>query len=324
MILQKGDKVCGYEIIEPLGSGGLNYGYKAFSADGKFVTIKIPSPELIGDVATYERFRREYKIGEELSHPAVPHAISFNETPEGPCIVFEYVEGTSLREYLCKNESLALDETLTICRQIVEAISYLHAHSVIHRDLKPENIIVSSDNKIHIVDFGIALLKGARRVTWTMLTDAIGTPDYMAPEQIQGKRGDARTDIYAMGIILYEMLAGTVPFHGDNALAIMHQHLTADPAPPTKINSSIPPVLENIILKCIRRNPVERYQSADALLYDLEHYKELDIKQMVLGPERTARGMVTNRQIWIVGISVAAGFLLLAGIVVIIALLTKH
>ncbi|HXY74255.1 MAG TPA: serine/threonine-protein kinase [Dehalococcoidales bacterium] len=324
MILKKGDRVCGCDIIEPLGRGGLSNSYKASTADGKLVTLKIPSPELIGDVATYERFRREFKIGEELSHPAIPHAFSFNETPEGPCIILEYVDGTSLREYLNQKQGLTLAEVLSISRQLTQAIFYLHTHGVIHRDLKPENILISTENKIYIVDFGIALLQGARRVTWTGLSESMGTPDYMAPEQIQGKRGDTRTDIYAMGVILYEMLTGTVPFHGDNAMSIMHQHLTADPAPPTKINAAVPPTLEKIVLKCIRRNPGERYQSASALLNDLEHYEELDTTKFALGREQKARGIVTNRQIWTVGISVAAGFLLLVVIILIISFLTKH
>ncbi|HXX59594.1 MAG TPA: serine/threonine-protein kinase, partial [Dehalococcoidales bacterium] len=322
-MIKKGDKICGYEIVEALGRGGLNHGFRAVSSDGKPVTIKIPAQELIGDMATYERFRREFTIGQELSHPAIPHAISFNETPEGPCIVLDYVDGVSLREYLQKNGSLTLDDALAIGRQLAEAVSYLHLHGVMHRDLKPENIIISNDKKIHIVDFGIALLQGARRVTWTVLSDSMGTPDYMAPEQIQGKRGDPRTDIYALGIILYEMLTGTVPFQGDNAMSVMHQHLTGEPVPPIRINNSIPPVMEKIILKCIRRDPRERYQSAAALLYDLEHFRDLDVAQFNLGPERKAGGAVTDRQIWTIGIAVAVGFVVLVGIIVIIALIMK-
>ncbi|HJX35495.1 MAG TPA: serine/threonine-protein kinase, partial [Dehalococcoidales bacterium] len=215
-MLDEGAVVCGYEIMEPIGSGGLSQNYKARSPDGTFVTLKFPSTELVGDPATYERFLRELKIGQKLSHPAIPRALSINENKTGPCLALEYIEGKSLRKLLLDGAPLSLEQSLDFISQLAEVVSYLHSHGVYHRDLKPENIIVDSHGKIHIVDFGIALLQGARRVTWQNLSDALGTPDYMAPEQIQGKRGDTRTDLYALGIILYEMQTGSVPFHGDN------------------------------------------------------------------------------------------------------------
>ena len=145
--------------------------------------------------------------------------------------------------------------------------------------MKPENIIIGPDGRLHIIDFGSSLLEGSRRVTWRFGSDTFGTPDYMAPEQIQGKRGDVRTDVYALGIILYELLTGTVPFHGDNALSVMNQHLTAIPISPRKLQSSIPPKIEAIIFKSIRRNPDERYQSASELLNDLKHFADIDLSQ---------------------------------------------
>jgi len=163
-------------------------------------------------------------------------------------------------------------------------------------------------------------MQGARRVTWQNLSDALGTPDYMAPEQIQGKRGDARTDLYALGIILYEMQTGAVPFHGDNALAVMHQHLTATPPLPRQSNPAIPPNLEAIIMKAVRKNPKERYQSAEAFLADLKNYQQLDISQFPRGPEQ-AGGLVTNRQIWILGGAIAFGFVAIIALIIIIALL---
>jgi len=319
-MLDEGAVVCGYEIMEPIGSGGLSQNYKARSPDGTFVTLKFPSTELVGDPATYERFLRELKIGEKLSHPAIPRALSINENKTGPCLALEYIEGKSLRKLLLDGAPLSLEQSLDFISQLAEVVSYLHSHGVYHRDLKPENIIVDSHGKIHIVDFGIALLQGARRVTWQNLSDALGTPDYMAPEQIQGKRGDTRTDLYALGIILYEMQTGSVPFHGDNALAVMHQHLTATPPLPRQSNPEIPPNLEAIIMKAVRKNPKERYQSAGAFLADIKNYQEQDVSQFPHGPEQVG-GMVTNRQIWILAGSIAFGFVAIVALIIIIAFL---
>jgi len=151
--------------------------------------------------------------------------------------------------------SFSLEEALWITRKLASALTYLHKYGVYHRDLKPENVILDSTGRVHIIDFGIALLEGARRVTWRNLSDVLGTPDYISPEQIQGKRGDARSDLYALGNMFYEMLTGAVPYSGDNAMAIMNQHLKAAPALPSKSNPAIPPNIEAIIMKSIRKRP---------------------------------------------------------------------
>ncbi len=318
---EKGAVVCGYAIIEGIGSGGLSQDYKARGANGSFVTLKFPSPELVGDPATYERFRREFKIGQTLSHPAVPRAFLMSETPTGPCLVMEFIEGKSLRTILGDRIRLPLQEALDIISQLAEVLAYLHSHGVYHRDLKPENVLIDSDGKVHIIDFGIALLQRARRVTWRNLSDVLGTPDYMSPEQIQGKRGDARTDLYALGIMFYELLTGTVPFQGDNSMAVMHQHLTVTP-PLLPPELAVPAAIEAIIMKAIRKNPKERYQSAEAFLADLTHYKELDMSQFPRGEEKVT-GVVTNRQIWIMSGLIALGFLVVIGLIIVFAMMKK-
>ncbi len=324
MNFKSGDIVSGYNIIKPLGKGGFSQIYKASAPDGKLVILKFPDPSLIGDIATYERYRREFAIGQKLDHPAIPKAINRVESPEGEFLVLEYVEGNSLRAYIGDKAPLLLSEALSIAEQLAEVLDYLHAHRVFHRDLKPENIIIGPDGKIHIVDFGSALLEGTRRVTWRFGGDAFGTPDYMAPEQIQGKRGDARTDVYALGIIMYEMLTGTVPFSGDNALAVMNQHLTANPVPPRKLEQSIPLGIEAIILKSIRRNPDERYQSAGELKNDLKIFENLDLSQFPMEPEPAVGEMLTERQIWVRSILVFIAFLVIAALIVLIVYLIKH
>jgi len=322
-MFEKGSQVYGYEILESIGSGGLCEIYKARSADGSFVTLKFPSLAMVGDPATYERFLRESKIGKQLVHPAIPHAISIFENCEAPCLVLEYIEGKSLRTILQEQSPLSMEKSLDILTQLSEALTYIHSNGVCHRDLKPENVIIDSRGKVHIIDFNLALLQGARRVTWRNLSDVMGTPDYISPEQIQGKRGDARSDLYALGIISYEMFTGTVPFQGDNPTIIMNQHLTANPPLPHLSNPGIPPHIEDIIMKSIRKNPKERYQSAQAFLNDLKNYQDLDVSQFPRKQEKVA-GVITNRQIWILSGLIALGFIVIIGIIILIVLITHH
>jgi serine/threonine-protein kinase len=313
-----GEKIGKYEILERLGQGGLSQIYKARTADDGLVTLKFPSPALLGDPSTYERFKREFSIGQKLMHPAFPRAIAFEDSSDGPFLVLQYVEGNALRTYLNADQPLPMDQGLSIAFQLSEALDYIHKNGIYHRDLKPENIIVDSSGKIHILDFGMALLEGARRVTWDSLSDAFGTADYMSPEQIQGKRGDARTDIYSLGIILYAMLTGRVPFSGDNPLAVMSQHMTATPPAPRKINPDIPANLEAIVLKSIRRDPGERYQTAEDLSNDLQHLDSLDLSQFQFAPQRRSRTVITDRQIWTLTATIALAFLAIAALIVVI------
>lgn len=322
-MFEKGAQVYGYEIIESIGSGGLCEIYKARSSDGSFVTLKFPSLAMVGDPATYERFLRESKIGKQLVHPSIPHAISIFENCEAPCLVLEYIEGKSLRTILQEQAPLPLEKSLDIITQLLEALTYIHNNGVYHRDLKPENVIIDPRGKVHIIDFNLALLQGARRVTWRNLSDVMGTPDYISPEQIQGKRGDARSDLYALGIISYEMFTGVVPFQGDNPAIIMNQHLTANPPLPHLSKPGIPPHIEDIVMKSIRKNPKERYQSAQAFLDDLKNYQDLDVSQFPRKQEKVA-GVITNRQIWILSGLIALGFIVIIGIIILIALITHH
>jgi serine/threonine protein kinase len=318
-MLSIGQHIDAYEITGVLGSGPFSQTYKAQTTAGKVVSLKFPAPALIGEPGTYERFRREYAIGQELDHPAIPRAVAFTDSPEGPFIAFEYVEGSSLREMLNAQKSLPLAQALDIARQVAGALAFCHARGVFHRDLKPENVIVGPAGDVHIMDFGIALMEQARRITWQAFSQAMGTPDYMAPEQIQGKRGDARTDIYALGMILYEMTTGHLPFSGDNALAILSQHLRAAPVPPLRYNPALPPGVGAIILKAIRRNPGERYETAEHMAQDLSDYEELDLSRFPAGREAPVRAVLSERQILLAGLGIAVGFLVLVALIVLIA-----
>jgi serine/threonine protein kinase len=269
-----------YEIVEILGQGGMGEAYKALDhSTGALVVVKIPYASMIGDPSTYSRYQRELDIGKRLDHSGIQRFVADGrlDGSVAPYVVFEFIDGENLRNYLARKAPLDIATAVDLAAQLAEVLQYVHDHGVVHRDLKPENLLITHDGKLKLVDFGIALLRGARRLTFSHLSSEVGTPDYMAPEQVQGERGDARTDIYALGVILYEMLTGEVPFHGDNPLAVMSQRVTS-PAPLLRsVRSGVPPGLEAVVFRALRRDPDERYASMAALLHDLQHLDQVTI-----------------------------------------------
>src|SRR5437764_9220314 len=271
MRLKAGDRVDRFEILEPLGEGAYAETYKARDTQsGALVLLKSPNPLLFADPAIHQRFMRESEIARHLNHPGVQRSVDLGENRSDPYLALEYIEGDTLRRWLRRHKTpLSIPQAVQWGTELAEALAYLHQHSIVHRDLKPENVIVTGDGHLKIIDFGTALLRGARRLTWRHLTEALGTPDYMSPEQIQGERGDPRSDIYSWGIMMYEFLTGRVPFEGDNWLAVMAGHLQRHPKPIREIRPEVPPELEAIVLTAMRRYPENRYQSTDELLADL-------------------------------------------------------
>src|SRR6266571_5299040 len=271
MRLKAGDRVDRFEIVEPLGEGAYAETYKARDTrSGQLVLIKSPNPLLFADPGIHQRFMREAEIARHLNHPGVQRSVDLGENRSEPYLALEYIEGESLRRWLRSHKGpLPIAQAVAWGRELAEALAYLHQHKIVHRDLKPENVIVTNDGHLKIIDFGTALLAGARRLTWRHLTEALGTPDYMSPEQIQGERGDPRSDIYSWGIMMYEFLAGRVPFEGDNWLAVMAGHLQRDPRRIRELRSELPEDLETVVLTAMRRYPENRYQSAAELLADL-------------------------------------------------------
>jgi serine/threonine-protein kinase len=283
MKLQEGEQIGAYRVIRELGHGGMSQVYQAHDTKhDRDVVLKFPNDELMGDPANYERFRREVKIGNILTHPNIQKLYELAGGTEAPYLVMEYVPGGTLRDEFSKKRSFRpeLEKSETMARslgkQIGNALAYTHANGVFHRDLKPENIILTPDGLAKVMDFGIAYVEGSRRVTWGALSSQVGTPDYMAPEQIKGQRGNERTDVYALGMIMYECVAGRLPYQGDNALAVMNQHVTVSPPPIHTFCKQVDPALEEVILKAIRRKPEARWASAQALVQALINLETID------------------------------------------------
>ena len=251
--------------------------YKATdSRNGTQVAIKIPHPEVESEPVFFERFQREQDIGTKLDHPAVMKVFDIADRSQ-IYMVMEWVDGKLLRYILKEQKKLTPERATRIIIGICNALEYIHGHGVVHRDLKPENIMIGPDDSVKLIDFGIAGQEGARRLTFAKLSNLMGTPDYISPEQVKGKRGDGRSDIYAAGVMLYEMLTGEVPFKGPNPFAIMNDRLLNYPEPPRVLNPAITPQMQEIIYRAIEREPSNRYAHARDFAKDLEHQDEVGV-----------------------------------------------
>jgi len=193
----------------------------------------------------------------------------------------EWVEGRLLRQVLNQQRKLSAERAVELTLAICDALDYIHRNGVVHRDLKPENIMVDGQDRIKLIDFGIAAKAGSRRITFAKLSDTMGTPDYISPEQVKGKRGDARSDLYALGVMLYEMLTGTAPFRGPNAFAIMNDRLVNHPVPPREIDPTISVQLQEIIYRALARDPRNRYATAREFAWDLQHQDQVGVPERV-------------------------------------------
>ncbi len=264
-----GDKLDQYELGDLLARSGMASIFKARDVEsGQLVALKIPHIQYESDVVFSQRFEREEAVGQRLHHPNVV-AVLRPRAKSRMYMAMEYVEGRSLRALMSEERPLPTEKALDVARQLCEALAYLHGHGVVHRDIKPENVLLTAAGQVKILDFGIALFESERRLTWMGLSNAVGTPDYMAPEQIRGRRGDPRTDVYAAGMLLYEMLTCNLPYESSNPRALLKAKASEEPRPPSYYVPGFDPSLEAIILKAIERSPRDRYPGAAELLADL-------------------------------------------------------
>jgi serine/threonine-protein kinase len=320
-MLQISDQFDHFQIREHIAKGGMSDIYRAYDLlTGQEVVLKIPDTMSIGDPAQFERFQRELEVMRTLNHPAIQQGLGSGRYNNTPYLVTGLIDGESMRDLIQRTAPMPPNDAISLIRKIADGMAHCHDNAIIHRDLKPENILISLEGQPIIIDFGLALTKGAHRVTYANLSSAAGTPDYMAPEQIEGHRGDQRTDIYALGIMMFELLTGHVPYSGDNHMAVMSQHLKGAIPRLDKEQPGVSPQLASFVARCLQRNPDDRYSDMHALIKELDNLDEIDITIL----ER-ATGAAAAAPFWKSPVFIAVGSALaLMLAIIILALILQH
>jgi serine/threonine-protein kinase len=258
-------------IGSPVSRSGMATIYQAQDTLNRdaLVAVKVPHLRYEADPNYFSRFQREEDIGRQLDHPFVLKFVVV-EKKSRPYLVTEYLRGCTLAHLLDAMRPLPEKDALRIASLICEALEYLHAQGVVHRDLKPGNIMVCRDRSIRLMDFGIAASASAKKITLHGLTDTMGTPEYMSPEQVKNERCDERSDIYCLGAVLYEMLTGVIAFQNENCWVMMNNRVTGDPIAPRDVNPKLSPQAEEIVLHAMQRDPADRYQTVAAFKAELD------------------------------------------------------
>jgi len=282
-----------YQIIEELGIGGMGTVYKAVDTTiNEKVALKLINPEIATNKKTIERFQNELRFARQVSHKNVCRMYHLSKEKDTHYIVMEYIRGENLKSMVRMTKQLSVRTAVSVAKQVCEGLAEAHRMGVVHRDLKPSNIMIDRVGNVRIMDFGIARSMTAQGITGPGVM--VGTPEYMSPEQVEGKKADERSDIYSLGIILYEMVTGRVPFGGETPLSIALKHKNEIPRNPKKINVQIPEALSQMIMKCLEKKAERRYQSAAELLHDLD---EVEKRLPTTESDIPRRKPVTTREI---------------------------
>jgi serine/threonine-protein kinase len=260
-----------FVLGEAIGRSGMATIYRAEDrATGNTVAVKVPLMRIESDPVSFGRFQREARIGAVLDDPLLLRFIRLEKPASRPYIVTEFLDGCTLATVIHRTNPVPERDAFRIASVIGDALVHMHGRGIIHRDLKPANIMVCRDQSLRLMDFGLAAEVDARRGLLSGLTPLFGTPEYMAPEQVRNKRNDARTDVYSLGVILYQMLTGVLPFQAEDPWASAQMRVTGDPVAPRVLNAALSPQAEEIVLRAMQRNPAERYQTVAAFQADLD------------------------------------------------------
>ncbi len=269
MSFTPGQNVGQYRIIEQLGQGGMATVFKAYHpALDRYIAIKVLHPAFKEDASFLTRFHREARIVAKLDHPSIIPIYDFAEEAGTPYLIIRYVEGKTLKA-VQHDRALPLDQLLPIIRAVTGALAYAHEQGVLHRDIKPSNIMISNDAHVYLADFGLARMAQAGESTLSQ-DMLIGTPQYISPEQAKGEAISERSDIYSLGVVLFEMLVGRVPFSADTPYSIIHDHIYAPLPMPRSLNPNLSPELERVLLKALAKDPADRFASARELMSAFE------------------------------------------------------
>ncbi|MCH7549431.1 MAG: protein kinase, partial [Candidatus Krumholzibacteriota bacterium] len=282
-----GQTISHYRVLEKFGEGGMGVIYKAEDTRlRRTVALKFLPPELTRDERAKKRFVHEARAASALQHNNICTIHEIDETPDGQLFIcMDWYEGETLKEKIAGGP-LAVDDAIDSMIQAAEGLAKAHERGLVHRDIKSANLVITSDGVVKILDFGLAKLAGQSKITKTGAT--VGTVAFMSPEQARGEDVDHRTDIWSLGVVIYEMLTGRLPFRGDHELAVTYQIVHEDLEPVSDLRPEIPPELERIVVKCLEKNPSDRYQNLDEVLADLGRMKGIPVEKPVKSPLRYA------------------------------------